>query len=228
MTKRAEFDNVAPETSRRCETVHPEKGVCPYWQTGRCEYPNCQATARATPLIAKEETPPTCRNCGYPRSEHHVGQGWCIHGMSGEDASTYDPASQPSSSSEIREAIEDFHAAILLWAESAPSGFRMPSGEINAARSRLESLYLEQLQEIERLRERHAFEKVVEMGDEVIKERVDAMFPRDSQLTDAELHFLYGLPLHPGCAPECQEDLDRICERLLALRALSTKGAPEK
>jgi hypothetical protein len=68
----------------------------------------------------------------------------------------------------------------------------------------------------------------VEMGDEVIKERVDAMFPRDSQLTDAELHFLYGLPLHPGCAPECQEDLDRICERLLALRALSTKGTARK
>jgi hypothetical protein len=44
-------------------------------------------------------------------------------------------------------------------------------------------------------------------------------------LTEQEWHFLFGLPLHPGCEPSCQTELDRICEKL---RPTSLRSSPSR
>jgi hypothetical protein len=41
-------------------------------------------------------------------------------------------------------------------------------------------------------------------------------------LTEAEINFLYGIPIAPGCTPECQTELDRICDKLRAKQGAST------
>lgn len=123
-------------------------------------------------------------------------------------------ASQPSSSSEITEAID----AII---EKAPLAFVNGAGgfgdaELAAARSRLESLYREQLQEIERLRAfegpdyQYAGNHIPRAAIECRNEEIRELYARLSSLKDSQLTRIEALEMFREEQARDKAEIDRL------------------
>jgi hypothetical protein len=117
-----------------------------------------QPNSSSSGSVSGEETPPTKERCAGCQSSQ-----WTWRSGPNPPApntcSICESRSQPSSSSEITEAIDDLIRKAVFRGRDGYGESRIINGsyeerqkEVDAARSRLESLYLEQLQEVERLR----------------------------------------------------------------------------
>ena len=184
------------------------------------------------PTCGSEKAAPPCQNCGYDFIQHDSKNGWCFNGMTGEDATRYEPAT-PSADIPLKELLDEYRSRLTLWSVNKPfqdaarqaieEAFSKLSREIKA----MDELYTQVTSPLQDCCQRHHLGLGGEMVHELVIEEVDRL--RSSSLTPEEAAWLleyHTLALWPGAVfkyPDAHQN-----SAVAKIRSLSSPGTPEK